>query len=244
MTKLIAEIGFNYIDDAGLCKEMVQAAKDSGAEFAKFQYFDPKYLKPGPWDTDGRREIYEKASMANGYPTGLREIRDILENTCQYFPTSVKGYNKKLILMHCVSSYPCEPSRANLPKINLLRELCEQTPGLEKFEIGYSDHCEGIEVAKQSLEYGVDWIEKHFTIDKSLPGRDNKFSILPDEMLELNNYIKLREETSQFLGRDYQDIEAETRENYTGRWDMKVEDKPLTEEELKEKMSESYLSEE
>ena len=63
-------------------------------------------------------------------------------------------------------------------------------------------------------------------------------------MLELNNYIKLREETSQFLGRDYQDIETETRENYTGRWDMKVEDKPLTEEELKEKMSESYLSEE
>ena len=60
MTKLIAEIGFNYIDDAGLCKEMVQAAKDSGAEFAKFQYFDPKYLKPGPWDTDGRREIYER----------------------------------------------------------------------------------------------------------------------------------------------------------------------------------------
>ena len=96
----------------------------------------------------------------------------------------------------------------------MLRELCEQTPGLDKFEIGYSDHCEGIE-AKQSLEYGVDWIEKHFTIDKSLPGRDNKFSILPDEMLELNNYIKLREETSQFLGRDYQDIETETRENYT-----------------------------
>ena len=62
-------------------------------------------------------------------------------------------------------------------------------------------------------------------------------------MLELNNNIKLREETSQFLGRDYQDIEAETRENYTGRWDMEVEDKPLTEEELKEKMSESYLSE-
>ena len=63
-------------------------------------------------------------------------------------------------------------------------------------------------------------------------------------MSELNNYIKLREETSQFLGRDYQDIESETRENYTGRWDMIVEDKPLTEEELKEKMSESYLSEE
>ena len=170
------------------------------------------------------------------------ELKENLENTCQYFPKSVNGYKKKLILMHCVSSYPCEPSRANLPKINLLRGLCEQTPGLEKFEIGYSDHCEGIEVAKQSLEYGVDWIEKHFTIDKNLPGRDNKFSILPDEMSELNNYIKTREETSQFLGEDYQDIEYETRKNYTGRWDMIVEEK-LTEEEIREKMSESYLSE-
>ena len=317
MTKLIAEIGFNYIDDIGLCKEMVQAAKDSGAELAKFQYFDPKYLKPGPWDTDGRREIYEKASLANGYPTGLNEVRDVcrdvgikflctgfsikgmttlmnsdkrhnsflhksvkipsmesrnkdllkytfsvfnnvfmstgtskfselkenLENTCQYFPTSQGGDRKKLVLMHCVSSYPCEPSRANLPKINLLRELCEETPGLDKFEIGYSDHCEGIEVAKQSLEYGVDWIEKHFTIDKNLPGRDNKFSILPDEMSELNNYIKTREETSNFLGEDYQDIESETRKYYTGRWDMEVEETPLTEEQIKEKMSESYLSE-
>ena len=316
MTKVIAEIGFNYIDDMGLCKEMVQAAKESGAEFAKFQYFDTKYLKPGPWDTDGRRELYEKAQLVNKWPNGLTEVKDIcrdvgmkflctgfsiqgmttlmnsekrhksfgtksvkipsmesrnkellkysfqvvdnvfmstgtskfseikanLENTCKYFPTSQSGHMKKLILMHCVSSYPCEPSRANLPKINHLRKLCEETPGLKNFEIGYSDHCEGIEVAKQSLEYGVDWIEKHFTIDKNLPGRDNQFSILPDEMLELNNYIKMREETSKFLGKDYQDIESETRKNYTGRWDMQVEE-TLTEEQVKEKMSESYLSE-
>ena len=60
MTKLI-EIGFNYIDDIGLCKEMVQG-KDS-VEFGKFQYFDPKYLKPEPNDTDGRREIYEKGEL-------------------------------------------------------------------------------------------------------------------------------------------------------------------------------------
>lgn len=295
MTKVIAEIGFNYIDDMGLCREMIQAAKESGAEYAKFQYFDTKHLKPGPWDTDGRREIYEKAQLANQWPSGLDDVKNLcqdvgikflctgfsirhlsvlklsnrqtrfssvvkipsmesrnkellkyafqvfdnvfmstgtskfselkanLEHTCQYFPTSQSGHRKKLILMHCVSSYPCEPSRANLPKINLLRELCEQTPGLEKFEIGYSDHCEGIEVAKQSLEYGVDWIEKHFTIDKRLPGRDNKFSILPDEMSELNNYIKTREETSKFLGKDYQYIESETRRDYTGRWDLKDE---------------------
>ena len=162
--------------------------------------------------------IFDNVFMSTG-TSMFSEIKENLENTCKYFPTSQGGDRKKLILMHCVSSYPCEPSRANLPKINLLRELCEETPGLDKFEIGYSDHCGGIEVAKQSLEYGVDWIEKHFTIDKNLPGRDNQFSILPDEMLELTNYIKMREETSKFLGKDYQDVEFETRRDYTGRWD-------------------------
>lgn len=288
MTKIIAEIGFNYIGDMELCREMVQAAKESGAEYAKFQYFDTKYLKPGPWDTDGRREIYEKAQLTdklnivkdickdvdiNFLCTGFSkkhmdilkesdinhdysntnsvkipsmesrnhellkhsfslfdtvfmstgtsewgEIRENLENTCKDFLTSEDGHKKKLVLMHCVSSYPCLPKHANLPKIRSLKALCKIIPGLDNFQVGFSDHCEGIEVAKMSLEYGVDWIEKHFTIDRNLPGRDNKFSILPDEMYNLKRYIEEREEATEYLGCNFQDIEKETREKYTGRW--------------------------
>ena len=133
--------------------------------------------------------VFNNVFMSTG-TSKFSELKENLENTCQYFPTSVNGYKKKLILMHCVSSYPCEPSRANLPKINLLRELCEETPGLDKFEIGYSDHCEGIEVAKQSLEYGVDWIEKHFTIARSLPGPDHKASLIPSELLQMVKSIR------------------------------------------------------
>ena len=63
MTKLIAEIGWNHMGDMVLAKDMITAAKESGADFAKFQTFDIKRLKSGPWDTDGRREIYEKAQL-------------------------------------------------------------------------------------------------------------------------------------------------------------------------------------
>ena len=40
---------------------MVKAAKDSNATFAKFQIWNPDNLKKGPWDTDGRKEIYKKS---------------------------------------------------------------------------------------------------------------------------------------------------------------------------------------
>ena len=48
----------------------------------------------------------------------------------------------------------------------------------------------GISDALGSLDYDPIYIEKHFTIDRKLPGRDNQLSILPHEMKILSNYIK------------------------------------------------------
>ena len=60
---LIAEIGWNFLGNIKLAKKMILAAKYSGADFVKFQIWNPKNLKPGPWDNDGRREIYFKAFL-------------------------------------------------------------------------------------------------------------------------------------------------------------------------------------
>lgn len=60
--EIIAEIGWNHMGDLELAESMIKAAKRAGATSAKFQYWDPTHLKPGPWDEDGRREIYEKQS--------------------------------------------------------------------------------------------------------------------------------------------------------------------------------------
>ena len=63
MTKIIAEIGWNHMGDLDLAKKMIVAASENGSDFVKTQFFSTKNLKPGPWDNDGRRDIYEKAQL-------------------------------------------------------------------------------------------------------------------------------------------------------------------------------------
>ena len=84
----------------------------------------------------------------------------------------------KLNIMHCVSIYPGQYTKANLPKlVHMLLDL----PSISHLvsRIGYSDHIVGVDSAKAAICLGAKVIEKHFTIDNSLPGRDNLFSILP-----------------------------------------------------------------
>ena len=61
--KLIAEIGWNFLGNLNLAKKMILAAKNSGADFVKFQIWNPDNLKSGSWDKDGRREIYKKSFL-------------------------------------------------------------------------------------------------------------------------------------------------------------------------------------
>ena len=265
MTKIIAEIGWNHMGDMELAKEMITAANDSGADIVKTQTFDVKRLKRGPWDTDGRRDIYKKAQLSLDQHIELRsysnqigiqfissvfsvddarllrkvetdmvkipsmESRNIkLINYCvdnfdeilistgtstlDEISNSVKYIPKeKLTLLHCVSSYPCDFDVVNLPRILDLKEL--------SYSVGYSDHTQGIEASVMSLSYNVKFIEKHFTTDNDLPGRDNKFAILPNELKRLKEYIDIHSKVNLDYGSDYQKCEEETREIYSGRWD-------------------------
>ena len=64
MIKVIAEIGWNHCGDMQLAKQMAKAAQKSGATYAKYQTWSVNRLKPGSWDNDGRRQIYEKAELS------------------------------------------------------------------------------------------------------------------------------------------------------------------------------------
>jgi len=116
----------------------------------------------------------------------------------------------ELTLLHCVSSYPCLPTMANISKLADLKTLCPR--------IGYSDHIMGVESAKVALAYGLDVVEKHFTVDHDLPGRDNKFAVLPEELKSLSEFITLVKEMHQFHGLDYQAAEEGARNEYAGRF--------------------------
>ena len=265
MIKTIAEIGWNHCGDMELAKQMISAAKESGATYAKFQSWSVERLKPGAWDEDGRREIYEKAELTKerhveliNYcnEVGIKFLSSVFstkdaELLLSLGVTEVKipsfeSRNHKLIqycddnfdtifmstgtstlseigdsvkhikysdfyLLHCVSTYPCNPYMANLPRMNTLKEL--------GFPVGYSDHIQGVESAKVAIGEGATVVEKHFTTDKNLPGRDNKFAILPYQMKELTDYIQMREEMFTSHGDDYQQSELDSRNNYEGRFD-------------------------
>ena len=99
---------------------------------------------------------------------------------------------KFLVLLHCVSSYPVIPDEANLLAIKTLKKK------FPDIEIGYSDHCEGIQSAILAVALGARVIEKHFTDDKNYSDyRDHKLSADPSEMKELVAFIR---ESEKMMG--------------------------------------------
>ena len=91
--------------------------------------------------------------------------------------------NERLVLLHCVSNYPCSNESLNLRSINLLQNIFG-------YQVGFSDHSVGSLAATLSVALGASVIEKHFTLDKNLPGPDHLASSTPDEFLELSQAIK------------------------------------------------------
>jgi N,N'-diacetyllegionaminate synthase len=83
-----------------------------------------------------------------------------------------------LALLHCVSNYPADPADANLKAMVTMT----QRFGLP---VGYSDHTMGPEVALAAVALGAYIIEKHFTLDLSLPGPDHMASAEPEELSAL-----------------------------------------------------------
>ncbi len=83
-----------------------------------------------------------------------------------------------ILLLHCVSLYPTPDAEVNLRRMTALADRT----GLP---VGYSDHSRGIEAAVGAVALGARVIEKHFTLDRALPGPDHSLSADPDEMTAL-----------------------------------------------------------
>lgn len=82
---------------------------------------------------------------------------------------------KDITILHCTTEYPAPLKDVNLNVMKTLRE----TFG---YPVGYSDHTQGIEVDLAAAALGASVIEKHFTLDRNLPGPDHKASLEPDEL--------------------------------------------------------------
>lgn len=80
-----------------------------------------------------------------------------------------------LTILHCTSEYPTPMEEVNLRAMQKIRAAFS-------VEVGYSDHTQGIEVAIAAVAMGASVIEKHFTLDRTLPGPDHQASLEPPEL--------------------------------------------------------------
>jgi len=94
--------------------------------------------------------------------------------------------NPNVMVLHCVSSYPCALEFANLPRIKRIAE---------SFGViaGYSDHTIEHETPALSVIAGARIVEKHVTLDKGMDGPDQHFSINPDEMIKMIDLVRKAE---------------------------------------------------
>ena len=89
----------------------------------------------------------------------------------------------ELTLLHCVTEYPAPYADVNLRAMLTLKMAF----GLP---VGYSDHTPGIEIAIAAVALGAEVIEKHFTLDRSLPGPDHAASLEPGELQQMVTAIR------------------------------------------------------
>lgn len=92
-------------------------------------------------------------------------------------------HRENIILLHCNTEYPTPYNDVNLNAMVTMKE---------KFnvKVGYSDHTEGIAVPIAAVALGAAVIEKHFTLDKTLPGPDHKASLEPQELTQMVTTIR------------------------------------------------------
>ena len=113
--------------------------------------------------------------------TGMTNISEIFDAL-----NIVKSNNCPFHLLHCVSSYPTKSKDANLSTIPHLQKIFNSS-------VGFSDHTIGIDVSLAAVALGSTIIEKHFTLDKNMPGPDQKLSIDPNELSDLVKKTRLIE---------------------------------------------------
>jgi len=139
------------------------------------------------------KEVMLSTGMAN-----LGEVEAALEVL-----EAVGTPRERITVLHCTSEYPAPIAEVNLRAMVLMGRALGVA-------VGYSDHTQGIEIPIAAAALGASVIEKHFTLDRSLPGPDHKASLEPDELKAMVQGIRNVEKA---LGDGVKRITPSEREN-------------------------------
>jgi sialic acid synthase SpsE len=129
----------------------------------------------------------------------LAEVEEALE-VCR------RAGNEEVALLHCTLRYPCPPEAINL---RMMQHLMRAFPGVP---VGLSDHSLGTSVPQAAVALGACVIEKHYTVDKTLPGSpDHHLSVDPADMRAMVDGIRTVEKA---LGKAEKGLEPMEKEAY------------------------------
>jgi sialic acid synthase SpsE len=246
---VIAEAGANHNRDIGLARELIDVAREAGADAVKFQVYSGKALYSSktprfrylegitektaselledvalprewiaelagharaqgiqffatPFDGDAVEQLREAgvpamkiasfelvdleliaAAAATGLPLilscGMASYGEIDEA----LDAAARAGGTQVALLRCASLYPSPPEIMNLRAMSTMRAAFG-------VPVGLSDHTTGIAVALGARGMGMEVLEKHFTLDRTMSGPDHPFAIEPDELRELVSGIR------------------------------------------------------
>jgi N-acetylneuraminate synthase len=145
------------------------------------QFDTPAYKIPSASLTDS--SLIRKA-RATGKPLILSSGMSTMEQIRQ--GVEIAG-EENLVLMHCTSTYPCEPEELNLKMVETLRRQFPNIP------IGYSGHEVGLVPSAIAVALGASMVERHLTLDRAMWGTDQAASVEPGGFERLVKYIRVSE---------------------------------------------------
>ena len=192
------------------CEALAEYARSSGIDFIVTPFDEPSLtfllslplsaLKISSTDLTNIAFV-ERAAQAQVtliLSTGMSEQSEVDEAMAM-----LRGKCNDLILLQCTSSYPAPDAELNLRVMNKYQSDYDVI-------VGYSDHTAGIGASPYAVAAGASVIEKHFTLDKSLPGPDHQASLSPEELASLVKEIR---KVETMMGRSVKRVELCEREN-------------------------------
>ena len=169
----------NYCKEKGIAW-MVSVWDQPSVDFME-KFDTPAYKIPSASLTDFG--LIRKAQT-----TGKRLILSSGMSTMEQIHQGVKMAGEKdLVLMHCTSTYPCEPEELNLKMIETLRQAFPDIP------VGYSGHEVGLVPSSVAVALGACMVERHLTLDRAMWGTDQAASVEPGGFERLVKYIRVSE---------------------------------------------------
>uniref|UniRef100_A0A6M3IX64 Putative N-acetylneuraminate synthase n=1 Tax=viral metagenome TaxID=1070528 RepID=A0A6M3IX64_9ZZZZ len=135
------------------------------------------------------KATYKPYLVSTGFIRGDNPLWESAEDTWR----RIGRKEFKASWLYCISKYPTLLKDVGFNHYTFTEDLCQNW----KWYDGFSDHTIGLAAAKVAISLGAKIIEKHFTLDNTLPGPDQVCSMLPKELFEL---VKFRDEFAEIMG--------------------------------------------